>query len=348
MKNEKEIEIAEILEQNKSVLREFKNSFSSKYKIVSEIPMGMGQYGAVYHGYDLDRDIDIAIKIHHKGIAPEGSSRGWTISSVANHNQIANTYTIETFNHLQFKTCKAVISKFVPGVSLQKIWDKIEEIEFASQKFIQDDLAHTFFPSLLQVLSFCHSLKTGHGDLHQGNVMVFLTDIGKRYEHHAILIDFDNSSIQEGVVCSNEDEKIEKDVRSVKRLIESTLVDWTHFDAITLLLNEINDIKLLKFSWIKLMEIIDLSTTNSFNKNVIFTFLKSLIGIDVAKEHLMPILNATKLICNKCGKSEDYSWAHQDFDDAYQQYQALDELRLELTFIENAEIKERFYKSIFN
>jgi serine/threonine protein kinase len=347
MINERELEKIKLRELNASVLAEFKKAYPHKYEILDETPLGMGAYGAVYKALDKDRMLEVAIKIHHKGIAPEGSARGWAISTMANHPQVANTYTIETFETQDFKTCKAVVTKLVPGISLQKLWDNIEELTPANLEFIQEDLAHSLVPSILNALRFCHVLGYGHGDLHAGNVITFLSDLDKRYIHNAILIDFDNSSIRGEILCTNENEKIEKDYRAVKRMITQTIGDWSHFAVLNILLQAYDKVSDLSISWEKVMQFIDLSKTNGFNKNVIFTFLKSLIGLEVTKENLQPILTSIALVCKKLNKEEDCQWAIEDFNEAYQQYENLEEMRLEMTIIENAELKTTFYKKVF-
>ncbi|NQX53657.1 protein kinase family protein [Pedobacter panaciterrae] len=347
MINDRELEKTKLREENANILAEFKKTYPHKYEILDETPLGMGAYGAVYKALDIDRTLEVAIKIHHKGIAPEGSARGWAISTMTNHPQVANTYTIETFENQDLKTCKAVVTKLIPGVPLQKLWDNIEELSPANREIIQEDLAHSLIPSILNALRFCHVLGYGHGDLHAGNVITFLSDLDKRYIHNAILIDFDNSSIRGEILCSNENEKIEKDYRAVKRMISQTISDWYHFDVLNILVEAYDEVCNLFISWEKVMQFIDLSKTNGFNKNVIFTFLKSLIGLEVTKENLQPILTSIAQLCKKLNKEEDCKWAIEDFDEAYQQYENLSEMRLEMTIIENAEVKTTFYKKLF-
>ncbi len=99
------------------LLESFKLSFPSKYIFETDKTLGEGTYGAVFKATDVDRGIDVAIKIYHDGIAPSGSERGWIIASKIINPQIAPTHTIETFNSSRGKVCKAVVSRFIPGKS---------------------------------------------------------------------------------------------------------------------------------------------------------------------------------------------------------------------------------------
>ena len=334
--------------ENTGMFHDFSTQYAQKYTINNSDKIGEGAYGSVWKGNENFREIPVAVKIHHDGIKPKGAERGWTISTMVSHPQIAKTYTIESFLNREGLECMAVVSQLVPGKSLKSIFGELNDLSPEDRELFQDDLAHSFVPSLLDILQFCHSRSYGHGDLHEGNIMVFITGLEVTYEFTAILIDFDNASIQTEKYCPTEKNKIEKDYSLLKRILEYTLGEWSYygyFEPLPLAYTKVSD---LNMAWKKVLEFIRLSNKPGFYKPLIFSFLSTLIPLELTVEHLRPILNAIKAISINKGKGEDYGWALEDFQDAYVKYQEMADLRDELNFIENAEAKTRMYKKVFD
>lgn len=109
---------------------EFFQKFGKKYELRQQNPIGEGHYACVFKAFDIDRKIDLAIKIFFDGIAPKGSERGWHITSSVIHNQIAQTSTIESFYSSSLrKDCKAVVQRFIPGRPLKSIIERFDSLE---------------------------------------------------------------------------------------------------------------------------------------------------------------------------------------------------------------------------
>jgi serine/threonine protein kinase len=86
-----------------TLVEDFKKQYSSKDTFESDMALGYGAYGVVYKAKDNARDLEVVIKFYHKGAIPEGSERGWNLSSKTINRQIAPTYTIESFLSGQYR-----------------------------------------------------------------------------------------------------------------------------------------------------------------------------------------------------------------------------------------------------
>lgn len=331
-----------------AIFKDFSEEYGNKYDFGNPTRLGIGAYGAVFKVKEIARNIDIAVKVHTNGITPKNADRGWTISTVARNPQIAQTYTIEEFNDHDGRKCQAVISQFVPGISLAKVLDYFDSLPEPERKIIIEDFAFSLVPSLLQIINYCHFLGYGHGDLHEGNIMVHLSDIDKRYVHNVVLIDFDNASIETEVYAPTEQAKIDSDKRLLTKIIINILRDWEHMPSVKILLDNYNSAHELQTGYGKLLEFIDISETSQFTESSINMFLKTLFTTDIPRRQLTPLLNSLALIAQQKNKRVEFQFALEEFDKAYQLWEETEDMRTELTFIYNAETKEKIYSNMFN
>lgn len=230
---------------------DFFNKYKDKYKLTCEDFIGQGHYACVFKGYDLNREIDVAIKIFFDGIVPKGSERGWHITSSVVHNQIVQTSTIESFNSETLNlNCKAVIQRLIPGKSLKKILEGFDSIEnLPSFQAVLNDFGLTYLKSLLDVLNFCHNQGFGHGDCHDGNIMVYPENHETKHSFKVVLIDFDNSSIKETLNPQTEKEKIESDLGLFKYFFDKTFYQWKFHLPLKELFSSYDSITEIQFSY---------------------------------------------------------------------------------------------------
>jgi len=239
---------------------EFFSNFLYKYELKSNNSLGEGHYACVFSAYDKDRKIDVAIKIFFDGIAPAGSQRGWHITSSVVHNQIAQTSTIETFYSKTLKReCKAVVQRFIPGKTLKSLLNKFDKIESnPNYQNVLNDFASTYLTSLLSILNFCHNQGFGHGDCHDGNIMVFMESHQTRHSFRVVLIDFDNASIKETLNLLTEREKIESDIGLLKYFYNKAFYQWNYFNPVRELFNSYKTMTEFQFSYSIVLTFVDL------------------------------------------------------------------------------------------
>jgi tRNA A-37 threonylcarbamoyl transferase component Bud32 len=276
---------------------EFFEKFKNKYELSQDTPLGKGHYACVFKAFDKDRNIDVAIKIFFSGIAPDGSQRGWHITSSVIHNQIAQTSTIETFhsNHLN-KDCKAVIQRYVPGKPLKSILDKFNTLEQnPSYQIVLNDFGLTYFKSLLNVLNFCHSQGFGHGDCHDGNIMVFSESHLTKHTFRVVLIDFDNSSIKKTLNAKTEKEKIESDIGLLKYFFDKTFIDWKYYEAVKRILASYKTLTEIQFSYSIVSEYIEHCIKETASKENILKVL-SMFPHPFMGFHIPPTINCLKMV----------------------------------------------------
>ncbi|RKR84114.1 protein kinase-like protein [Mucilaginibacter gracilis] len=329
------------------LLSDFKQKFEDKYLILSDVPLGDGGYGAVFQAKDLYRNVIVAIKIHHNGVAPEGAVRGFAISSVINTPHVATTHTIEKYESYDQKNCRAVISQFVPGRSLKKIWAVTDEQDDATRKIVAEDYAFGLVPSLLEGLAFCHDRGYGHGDFHDGNIMVFAQDVMEQYHFHVVLIDFDNASIKGEIYCDNEPEKIAKDYRLLKRVLDNTLMDWEWFELVEILYHGYSETRLLKIAYTRVLDFLVHAKKHQLTQQGIKGFFVTLVNSPLGRGNIMPVVTAAKRIAEKRGKSLEFQYAWEDFHEEIRKAENWD-ADLEMTIIENSEVKRKVYSKIFD
>ena len=261
-----------------SLRDEFFKTFADKYKLLENKPLGKGHYACVFKAFDIDRQIEVAIKIFFDGIAPKGSERGWHISSSVIHSQIAQTSTIENFRSKVLKRqCKAVVQRLIPGKTLKSLIEEFDSIEQSpNYQAVLNDFGLTYFPSLLTVLNFCHSQNFGHGDCHDGNIMVFLEQHDTLHSFRVVLIDFDNSSIKETLNAKTEKQKIESDISLIKYFYKKVFSDWKFYEAILIILNNYTSVSQYQLSYSIVSEYISKSIKGNNSTESIIKILSKL------------------------------------------------------------------------
>ncbi|HSH67279.1 MAG TPA: hypothetical protein VLB84_16155 [Bacteroidia bacterium] len=335
--------------ENKSIdtlLKDFKAKYSSKYEILSDKSLGDGAYGVVYKAWDIDRKLDVAIKFYHDGIVPEGSERGWNLSSKTINRQIAPTYTIESFISNETE-CKAVVSRLIPGKSLKATfnWWDIQNAE--NKQLIADDLVHTFLPSLLNVLELCHSLGFGHGDLHEGNVMIFSTGVHEKFHFDAVLIDFDNSSIQVEELCRTEEEKIEKDCRLFKnRLGRYIMMDWVWQEQVETIFTSYEAIKDFRIAFDIILKYITLIEKKNISEQTIIDILKYTLPYKMSGFVEKGVIDVLTEISIKAQIEKLFQDSLSKFNNELKKYENWQH-EVEVTMTVNGSAKATLYNSFF-
>ncbi len=293
---------------------EFFNKYSKKYKLLSNDALGEGCYACVFKGFDIDRNINVAIKIFFDGIAPKGSERGWHITSSIIHNQIAPTSTIESFySEVLSKNCKAVVQRFIPGKTLKSILKKFDELEKnENYQDVLNDFGLSYFESLLNVLNFCHSQNIGHGDCHDGNIMIFPEQHPSKNSFHVVLIDFDNSSIKETLNAKSEKEKIESDIGLLKYFFNKTFCDWKYYEAVKIMLDSYDKMKELKFCYSIISNYIEScikgNKTESDAKKTLHKLPHPFMGF-----HIPPTIKCLQKVAEIEGVSSSFEKALKDY-----------------------------------
>ena len=331
--------------ETQQLLADFKHDYSHKYNFPPDNLLGTGAYATVFKAWDIDRNVDVAIKIFHNGAAPAGSQRGWKLTSRTIHPQIAPTHTVETFSANDGTSCKAVVSRFIPGKTLRHVWDKFDTYDEPTRVIIADDFALSLISSLLEVLELCHTLGFGHGDLHAGNIMTFLNSQFEQYTFHVILIDFDNTSFKTELESLSEQEKIDSDIRAVKRLIEATLSDWEWIDAVRILLPEYTSIKDLRIAYNKMLDFIKIIRKKQHTTKRLIDYFVDVLNTMLFKNS-KPILNAAKYIAGEAGITAEYEMAFELFEQDLKKYEFW-HTSFEMEVYEHGGLKTKVYNDIF-
>ncbi|CAM3007309.1 protein kinase family protein [Flavobacterium frigoris] len=268
----------ELKEKKEFLKQEFLEVYKDKYKLINDFDLGEGCYAFVFLCKDIQRDIDVAVKLFFDGVPEEGTKRGLKITSTFIHNQIAPTYTVEPFYSKNLKiNCIAVVQKFVPGRSMKQInkhFDLIEN-EPHFQKVL-NDFALTYVNSLLEVICFCHSQGFGHGDLHSGNIIAFIEEDPIKFPIRAILIDFDNSSFKSETIDLSEKAKMENDIGLFKYFFSHSFHQWKYYDPIIEMFRDYNNISEYKLSYSIVSKFIDLILNNKTSANDFVQLLTTL------------------------------------------------------------------------
>lgn len=258
------------INKKKEILKEeFLLKYKDKYELINEFDLGKGSYAFVFLCNDIQRNIEVAIKLFFEGIPEKGTERGWKITSTVMHNQIAQTFTVEPFYSKKLKKeCVAVIQKFVPGKSMKQINKHFDIIQH--QPYFQKVLngfALTYVNSLLEVVCFCHSQGFGHGDLHSGNIIAFIEEHPTKFPIRAILIDFDNSSFKSETTALSEKDKMENDIGLFKYFFSHSFHQWKYYDPIIEMFRDYNKISEYKLSYSIVSKFIDLILNNKTSVN---------------------------------------------------------------------------------
>lgn len=258
------------INEKKEILKqEFLSIYKEKYEIISDFELGEGSYAFVFLCKDIQRKIEVAVKLFFDGVPSEGTNRSWEITSTIIHNQIAPTFTVEPFYSKKLKlNCSAVIQKFVPGKSMKCINKHFDEIENEPHfQKVLNDFALTYLNSLLEVVCFCHSQGFGHGDLHSGNIITFIEEHPTKFPIRAILIDFDNSSFKSKTAILSEEGKMENDIGLFKYFFTHSFHQWKYYEPIIEMFKDYNKISEYKLSYSVVSKFIDLILNNKTSVN---------------------------------------------------------------------------------
>lgn len=332
---------------NKKRIHEFASLFAKKYKFDSLSPIGAGAHAEVFKAKDLYREVDVAIKLYHDGTVPLGSERGWIITSKIINRQIASTFTIETFTGSDGKEYQAVVSRFIPGKSMDDIivWYNNQKPE--DRKIITDDLVHTLLPSLLSILELCHSLGYGHGDLHGSNVIVSKSEIRGRFEFNPVLIDFDNASIQTELASETEKEKVEKDCRTIgNRSIgvgRWLLLEWEWYSEIEDVFDVYSTVREYRIAFKHILQFADLLKDGTPTKEKIDEILFSLASYMFTFSHHHAVV-CIQRIADKAGIGNLFKSCYENVLTRIRDGSAL---HAEVEIVTDGHIKKQLYKTLF-
>lgn len=332
-------------ENELQLLELFTEQFKSKYKIGDRSPIGRGAYGFVLKGFDIHRSIPVAIKFYLNGVAPKGSERGWHLTSRVSHRQISSTHTIEEFSY-DGKDCKAAISRLIPGKSLKSIFEAMADFNQEQVRTISDDLAKSFYPSLLEIISFCHRLDFGHGDLHAGNIMTFLSsEMTDSYQFEAVLIDFDNASFKEEISRLTEQEKIEMDFRMVAGYLKrQVLCDWKWTNEVDVIFSEYKSSLELKFAYDNIIKYISFIDNNIATSNNINTIFKNLLHAKMTGFKTAPVITSMRQIAATANFASDFETAYQKF---ISELKKTENWETDVVIIKDGHIKSNLYEKLF-
>jgi serine/threonine protein kinase len=330
---------------SQSLFDAFCSAYSYKYTFDQKVPIGDGAYGVVYKAMDIDRKIEVAIKFFHEGIVPFGSDRGWQFTSRIMHHQIAPTFTVEQITNSDGKTYKAVVSRFVPGHSLKEVFNWWNNQLPLDRALIAEDFSNTFLLSLIEALEVCHTHGFGHGDLHEGNVMVILKDYGMIWSFGAILIDFDNASLKTELNSATEKEKMQKDVRLLKNRLAPYITDeWKWGSYLHQIYQGYEEIFHLKFAIKSYLEFIQELEKNNDNVAVFRKALKLLLPKSLGGVPIQPVIRCYRAVSANIGLLDSFNQTIKDMQTEILEGQMLfDEDNIELVH----ERKDLLYRSFF-
>lgn len=288
----------------------FNSAYRIKYHFEHDTPIGGGANGHVYKAVDIHRSVDVAIKIFINGRPPHGVERGWAITSRIVDPQIAPTSTIEFFSY-DGADYVAVVSRFIPGRTIKQLFDWIEYKSASDRALVGEDMAKTLVPSLLEALEKCQRFGYGHGDLHEGNVMTFLTDVGPVFKFQAVLIDFDNASIKTEVHAATEKEKQMADVRLFRsRLGPNIIMDWNWGPFIAAVYQHYDSFKDLRFAHTLILEFIAAIKTRAISAESLHNQLKPLVTHATTGFQPKPLIDTLRTIAAASGNALIFEQAY--------------------------------------
>jgi serine/threonine protein kinase len=194
--------------------------------------------------------------------------------------------------------------------------DAIANFENATdhQPAMRNDLLGSAMNELFEAVSACHAKGLGHGDLHEQNVIVTLRDdrLG------AVIIDFDNATL--GQVSSSEGERMQKDIRSLRRLTGMITQGWKWHDALDDLLATHSQIGGFRgaFWWgVRLFEAADRHPQQPLNEHY---FCQALYDhnfeVDHAPAYAQAMMRSIAMVSREVGvgdllASAHVSWRHK-------------------------------------
>jgi serine/threonine protein kinase len=195
------------------VVNKFKESYNYKYEVKGRL--GEGQIGVTYRATDKLRGSDVCLKFFKSDPLTSGVMRDWEITSKIKHELIVDTQTIEKLE-IENQDHYVAVSRFINGKNLEVFLnelDKIKDIKKTEYFF------EKIFNSLCDSVSICHEQNSGHGDLHERNIIIEpSTNNDSTYNFKTILIDFDNASFKNNSEEVSEENKKKGDLRALIRI----------------------------------------------------------------------------------------------------------------------------------
>lgn len=292
---------------------EFRGTFKHKYTFADTIPLGTGQDVVAYKGFDIDRQVNVAIKIYLKGEPPVGSERDWKFTSGTIHPQIAPTFTIESFKASDGNIYKVVVARFIPGETLRKLLQGMYDCTAELQLQVANNIAKSLIPSLLNAIEVIHTLCFGHGDLTDGNIMTFLTSDEPEFTFAVVLLDFDNNAPSRWTGETMTDkEMMESDIRSLKQIIRDSIQPLGWADTLQPILDGYENIKRLKMAYhfmLKHLRLIESQEHTVYALNELFKELY----IDLGPHYYEPLMEAIRNLSVHFNLEDSYNLGHDQF-----------------------------------
>lgn len=215
--------------ETSEILAAFSRQHGDHYRVAE--PLGEGGSGFTHRAHDLRRDIDVCLKFFLHGGAPSGARRDWRITSNLKHPLIADTFSVEHFViHGLSEPAVAVVSRLIPGDTLEAAIDKFRNLPTDQKCALHHGLVQQVGGDICSAVRDCHSDGHGHGDLSERNVMVSRDP--KTHQSRATIIDFDNATYKPELRDLQEGPRIEKDIRSLVRLVGILTFDSKWHDGV--------------------------------------------------------------------------------------------------------------------
>lgn len=168
-------------------------TFEKSY--VVEKQLGYGGFGVVYSGRKLSNNMPVAIKhIAKSKVTVWGQMNGRPVPMeiVLMERTLPNKHIIKLLDWYEKSDCYIVVME-KPELC-QDLFDFISE-----KKYLEEDLARTFFWQVLQAVDHCHKCGVVHRDIKDENLLVDLTT------HTLKLIDFGSGAILKDTVYTEFD-----------------------------------------------------------------------------------------------------------------------------------------------
>ncbi len=147
---------------------------------------------------------------------------------------------MEHFDYGGAEPAVVLVSRFIPGRNLETVLRSIEDGPEADRRPLLRTVVARLGISLCSAVLVLHARGVGHGDLHGRNIIVSPADrnddvIGGS-PWRPVLIDFDNATFRRAPE-DGEQARIEKDVRSIRRLLGAMTYGSAWHDELTGLLS---------------------------------------------------------------------------------------------------------------
>jgi hypothetical protein len=186
----------------------------------------------------------------------------------------------------------------------------------------------------------------GHGDLHPGNVIVNSQEIMGRKIFNAILIDFDNASINNAVFAATEEEKMEKDGRTFFNPVMGVgtyLLDrWEYKDEVIPITTNYTSIKDIETAFCYVIQYCESINDKSFSKDKTLKILMNLMTASLTGFSPKPVIDCLREISQKANKIDEFNDVYR-----FSIEPGTIELRGEATITEISGNESNFYEQLF-